>query len=65
VTDHMRCGQRLLADRLFKVVAIQLLRWLLGRPSAGSWHTPRLRRRHIGSASGTCTGPAVDGARLS
>src|SRR3546814_20202863 len=28
-TDRVRCGQRLLADRLFEVVVIQLLRWLL------------------------------------
>lgn len=28
-TDRVRCGQRLLADRLFEVVLIQLLRWLL------------------------------------
>lgn len=31
-TDHVRCGQRLLADRLFEVVVIQLLRWLLDHP---------------------------------
>lgn len=31
-TDHVRCGQRLLADRLFEVVLIQLLRWLLDNP---------------------------------
>lgn len=30
--DRVRCGQRLLADRLFEVVLIQLLRWLLDRP---------------------------------
>lgn len=28
-TDRVRCGQRLLAERLFEVVLIQLLRWLL------------------------------------
>lgn len=28
-TDQVRCGQRLLADRLFEVVLIQLLRWLI------------------------------------
>ncbi|WP_434655857.1 AraC family transcriptional regulator [Pseudomonas sp. R3-56] len=28
-TDHVRCGQRMLADRLFEVVVLQLLRWLL------------------------------------
>ena len=32
-TDRVRCGQRLLADRLFEVVFIQLLRWLLDHPA--------------------------------
>ena len=27
-TDHVRCGQRLLVDRIFEVVVIQLMRWL-------------------------------------
>jgi AraC-like DNA-binding protein len=27
--DNIRCGQRLVADRLFEVVLIQLLRWML------------------------------------
>lgn len=31
-TDQVRCGQRLLADRLFEVVVIQLMRWLLDHP---------------------------------
>ncbi|UJJ60243.1 AraC family transcriptional regulator [Rhodanobacter denitrificans] len=31
-TDQVRCGQRLLADRLFEVVLILLLRWLLDHP---------------------------------
>ena len=31
-TDQVRCGRRLLADRLFEVVLIQLLRWLLDHP---------------------------------
>ncbi|RKP59112.1 AraC family transcriptional regulator [Pararobbsia silviterrae] len=31
-TDRVRCGQRLLADRLFEVVFLQLLRWLLDHP---------------------------------
>lgn len=31
-TEHVRCGQRLLADRLFEVVVLQLLRWLLDHP---------------------------------
>lgn len=31
-TDHVRCGHRLLADRLLEVVLIQVLRWLLDHP---------------------------------
>ena len=31
-TEHVRCGHRVLADRLFEVVLIQLLRWLLDHP---------------------------------
>lgn len=31
-TGRVRCGQRLLADRLFEIVLIQLLRWLLDHP---------------------------------
>lgn len=31
-TDQVRCGHRLLTDRLFEVVVIQLLRWLLDHP---------------------------------
>jgi AraC-like DNA-binding protein len=31
-TDHVRCGQRLLVDRIFEVVVIQLMRWLLDHP---------------------------------
>jgi AraC-like DNA-binding protein len=31
-TERPRCGTRLLADRLFEVVLIQLLRWLLDHP---------------------------------
>ncbi len=34
-TERVRCGQRLLADRLFEVVLLQLLRWLLDRPEDG------------------------------
>jgi len=33
-TDRMRCGSRLLADRLFEVVLIQLLRWVIDHPQA-------------------------------
>ncbi|MDT6961355.1 MULTISPECIES: AraC family transcriptional regulator [unclassified Cupriavidus] len=32
-TEQVRCGQRLLADRLFEVVVIQLLRWMLDNPA--------------------------------
>ena len=31
-TQRLRCGQRLLADRLFEVLVLQLLRWLLDHP---------------------------------
>ncbi|MES2047692.1 MAG: AraC family transcriptional regulator [Pseudomonadota bacterium] len=31
-TQQLRCGQRLLADRLFEVLLLQLLRWLLDHP---------------------------------
>lgn len=31
-TEQLRCGQRLLADRLFEVLLLQLLRWLLDHP---------------------------------
>lgn len=31
-TDRVQCGQRLLADRLFEVLVLQLLRWLLDHP---------------------------------
>lgn len=33
-TDRVRCGSRLLADRLFEVVLIQLLRWIIDHPQA-------------------------------
>ncbi|MGE0797038.1 MAG: cupin domain-containing protein [Lautropia sp.] len=32
-TERLRCGQRLLADRLFEIVLIQLLRWLIDHPA--------------------------------
>ena len=32
-TENVRCGHRVLADRLFEVVLIQLLRWLLDHPT--------------------------------
>lgn len=31
-TEALRCGSRLLADRMFEVVLIQLLRWLVDHP---------------------------------
>jgi AraC-like DNA-binding protein len=34
-TEHVRCGQRLLADRLLDVLLLQLLRWLLDHPEEG------------------------------
>lgn len=37
-TEQLRCGQRILADRLFEVVLIQLLRWLIDNPSEGAIH---------------------------
>ncbi len=37
-TDRVRCGQRLLVDRLFEVVLIQLLRWLLDHPQEAGVH---------------------------
>jgi AraC-like DNA-binding protein len=33
-TSRVQCGQRILADRLFEVVLIQLLRWLLDHPTS-------------------------------
>lgn len=35
-TERVRCGQRLLADRLFEVLLLQLLRWLLDHPAEGA-----------------------------
>lgn len=32
-SERVRCGQRLLADRLFDVLVLQLLRWLLDHPA--------------------------------
>ena len=34
-TERIRCGQRILADRLFEVVLLQLLRWMLDNPAEG------------------------------
>lgn len=51
-SQRLRCGQRLLADRLFEVLLLQLLRWLLDHPQEGGIRTgllcglaePRLAR---------------------
>ena len=51
-TARLRCGQRILADRLFEVVLIQLLRWLVDHPEVSEVDTglmagladPRLAR---------------------
>lgn len=32
-TERIQCGQRLLADRLFEVLLLQLLRWVLDHPA--------------------------------
>ena len=37
-TDDLRCGHRLLVNRLFEVVVIQLLRWLLDHPQEAGVH---------------------------
>lgn len=34
-TERVRCGQRVLANRLFEVLLLQLLRWLLDHPQEG------------------------------
>jgi AraC-like DNA-binding protein len=34
-TERVRCGQRLLADRLLEILLLQLLRWLLDHPAEG------------------------------
>ncbi len=34
-TERVRCGQRILADRMFEIVLLQVLRWLLDHPQAG------------------------------
>jgi AraC-like DNA-binding protein len=39
-TEQVRCGQRVLADRLFEVLLIQILRWLLDQPARGSGVAP-------------------------
>ena len=34
-TERVRCGQHILADRLFEVALLQMLRWLLDHPQSG------------------------------
>ena len=54
-TERVRCGHRLLADRLFEVILIQLLRWLIDHPDTSGMPTgllqglgdPRLARALI------------------
>lgn len=51
-TERLRCGQRLLADRMFEVLLLQVLRWLLDHPEEADLPTglltglahPRLAR---------------------
>lgn len=38
-SDHVRCGSRLLANRLFEVVLIQVLRWIIDHPDQA--HVPQ------------------------
>jgi AraC-like DNA-binding protein len=37
-TDQLRCGHRLIADRLFEVLLLQLLRWMLDHPVQAHFH---------------------------
>jgi AraC-like DNA-binding protein len=36
-TQRVLCGQRLVADRLFEVLLLQLLRWLIDHPPQNGW----------------------------
>lgn len=55
-TERLRCGQRLLADRLFEVLLLQLLRWMLDHPQDAGVPTglltglahPRIARALVG-----------------
>lgn len=38
-SERVRCGQRLLADRLFEVLLLQMLRWLLDHPARAGVET--------------------------
>lgn len=37
-TERPRCGQRVLVDRIFEVVVIQILRWMLDHPQQAGIH---------------------------
>lgn len=41
--ERVRCGQRLLADRLFEVLLLKMLRWLLDHPGKGGIQEGLLR----------------------
>ncbi len=59
--DNVRCGSRVLADRLFEVVLIQLYRWILGHADELSqWRitAPGPQRRNR-TAAGAATTPTV------
>ncbi|HLO95466.1 MAG TPA: AraC family transcriptional regulator, partial [Burkholderiaceae bacterium] len=42
-TGRVQCGQRLMADRLFEVLLMQLLRWMLAHPEASGLPAGLLR----------------------
>ena len=42
-TERLRCGQRLMADRLFEILLLQLLRWLLDHPEQSALQPGLLR----------------------
>lgn len=48
--EHVRCGSRLLADRLFDVVVVQLLRWILDRGIASAGLVAGLGDRRLARA---------------
>lgn len=42
-TERVQCGQRLMADRLFEVLLMQLLRWMLAHPASSGLPAGLLR----------------------
>ncbi len=42
-TERVQCGQRLMADRLFEILLMQLLRWMLAHPEASGLPAGLLR----------------------